>query len=87
MQATERISIRTTPQTKAIIEQASQTMGLSMSQFMLNVVFEKSLKIINETPIWHLSEQESQLINEMLNDTTPPNDELKQLLTLGESLV
>lgn len=85
--ANERINLRTTPQAKAIIEQASKTMGLTMSQFILNTAYEKSLDIINQTPVWYVSDSESQLINEMLADTTPANAELKELLALGESLV
>lgn len=85
--ATERLNLRTTPQAKAIIEQASQTMGLTMSQFILNCAYEKSLQVINETPVWYISDNESQLINEMLADTMPANNELKELLALGDSLV
>lgn len=85
--ANERINLRTTPHTKAIIEQASKTMGLTMSQFILSLAYEKSLQIINETPVWFISDSESELINEMLADTTPATDELKALLALGEALV
>lgn len=45
MTATERIYLRATPHTKAMIKQASEQMGVSMSQFILGSAYQKALEI------------------------------------------
>ncbi|OBX83148.1 type II toxin-antitoxin system TacA family antitoxin [Moraxella nonliquefaciens] len=58
MQATERISIRTTPHAKAVIEQASEQMGVSMSHFILTTMYQKSLELLQKgeqvSEIWQI---------------------------------
>lgn len=86
MQATDRISIRTTPHAKAIIEQASSIMGVSMSHFILTTMYQKSLELLNNTPVWYTSDEDKALMNQLLQDPTPPNQALQDLLTVSETI-
>lgn len=86
MQATDRISLRTTPHTKAIIEQASNIMGVSMSHFILTTMYQKSIELINDTPVWYVSDEDKALMNKLLQDTSEPNQALKDLLTLSDNI-
>lgn len=87
MQATERISLRTTPHAKAVIEQASQMMGVSVSHFILTTMYEKSVQLINTAPTIHLNEQDSQLAVQLLNQPKQDNKKLKELLQLSQTIV
>lgn len=51
MQATERIHLRTTPHAKAIIEQASQMMGVSVSNFMVEQAYQKAVELLHSRQI------------------------------------
>lgn len=93
MQATERISLRTTPEAKAIIEKASELMGVSMSHFILTTMYEKSLHLIQDshavsqmTDIWKLSEKDSKLVKTLLDNPPKANDELRKLLALSHDV-
>ena len=86
MQATDRISLRTTPHTKAIIEQASNIMGVSMSHFILTTMYQKSIELINDTPVWYVSDEDKALMNKVMQDTSEPNQALKDLLTLRKNI-
>lgn len=86
MQATDRISLRTTPHAKAIIEQASNIMGVSMSHYIITTMYQKSLELLNNTPVWYASDDDKALMNQLLQDTTPPNQALQDLLTLSQTI-
>lgn len=86
MQATDRISLRTTPHAKAIIEQVSNIMGVSMSHYIITTMYQKSLELLNNTPVWYASDDDKALMNQLLQDTTPPNQALQDLLTLSQTI-
>lgn len=94
MQATDRISLRTTPHAKAIIEQASNIMGVSMSHFILTTVYQASIELINNTPVWYASDEDKALMNQLLQDTVqndtqsnaPHNQALQDLLALSKPI-
>ncbi|TNG95460.1 DUF1778 domain-containing protein [Pasteurellaceae bacterium USgator11] len=86
MQATDRISLRTTPTAKAVIEQASQLMGVSMSHFILTTVYEKSLKLLKDTPTWSLNAQDSELIQRLLDENGKPNEKMRKLMQLSDGI-
>ncbi|OBX08580.1 DUF1778 domain-containing protein [Gallibacterium genomosp. 3] len=86
MQSTERISIRTTPHAKAVIEQASSLLGLSVSQFILSVVYDKSVQMLKDKQIWSASEADLKLLDELLQEPGSINPELQELLKLGEAV-
>lgn len=56
---------------------------------MDNAIFsaENTVLLCENIQVWHISERESQLINEMLSDKEPANFELQQLLELGKNLL
>ncbi|MCQ9328493.1 type II toxin-antitoxin system TacA family antitoxin [Pelistega suis] len=86
MQATERISIRTTPEAKALIEQASQLVGLSVSHFILSTMYEKSLQMLKDETVWKVNQDSWNRLMQELESPSPANQELKDLLALGEEL-
>lgn len=87
MQATERINLRTTPQAKAIIEQASQMMGVSVSSFMIEQAYQKALELINHNQTIALTADEWQHAIELLDNPPKPNDKLQALFDRGYRVV
>lgn len=87
MQATERINIRATPHAKAIIEQASQMMGVSVSSFMIEQAYQKALELINHSQTIALNADEWQQAIELLDNPPKPNDKLQALFTRGYRVV
>lgn len=98
MHATEHISLHTTPQAKAIIEKASELMGVSMSHFILTTMYEKSLNLIQnsqevlqitntDVESWELSDHDNELVKILLDNPPTANNDLKQLLTLSRDVV
>ncbi|MGP1606842.1 MAG: DUF1778 domain-containing protein [Moraxella sp.] len=89
--ATERISLRTTPQAKALIEQTSQQMGVSMSHFILTTMYQKSLELLQASQklqsVWLVdNNQDKMLIKDILDNSPPPTPEMLELLKLTESI-
>lgn len=88
MQATERISLRATPHAKAMIEQASQLMGVSVSHFILSTMYEKSLNLVNtaQKHTWQPDETDSKKLMMLLENDRKSNDELISLLSLSNNI-
>ncbi|OBX07957.1 hypothetical protein QV08_06255 [Gallibacterium salpingitidis] len=86
MHATERISIRTTPHAKAVIEQASSLLGLSVSQFILSTVYDKSVQMLKDQQIWSASEEDLKMLDSLLAEEPKATKELQELLKLGASI-
>lgn len=91
MPATERISIRTTPYAKAVIEQASEQMGVSMSHFILTTMYQKSLELLQKgeqvSEIWQIDNgQDKAIIKELLDNPPPPTPAMKDLLALTDGI-
>ncbi len=40
--------------------------------------------VVNKTNVWQPNEKESKVISDVLNDSTPPNDNLKALLAINK---
>lgn len=80
MQATERINIRTTPHAKALIEKASQKLGVSVSSFMAQSAYEKALSL-EQSEMIYLNQDEWQQAIAMLDDE--PSEQMNALLTRG----
>lgn len=80
MQATERINIRTTPYAKALIERASQKLGVSVSSFMAQSAYEKALSLEQAETIYLTQSQWQQAIA-MLDDE--PSEKMNALLSRG----
>lgn len=71
MQKTDRISLRTTAHAKAVIEQASDIMGVSMSDFILQTAYKQAQETINNNRQITLTATEWDRAMAMLE--TPPN--------------
>lgn len=80
-QATERISLRTTPHAKAVIEQASSRMGVSMSHFILTTMYQKSLELLKDGEVWALeNDDDKALIKELLDNPKSPTPKMRELM-------
>ena len=76
-----RISLRTTDHAKAVMEEASRIMGVSMSQFILTVAYDKSLQVLQDTQgLWRLSGQDGEQIASLLDNPPPPNKAMMDLM-------
>lgn len=84
MPATERINIRTTSHAKALIEKASQRLGVSVSSFMAQSAYEKTLSLEQSETIY-LNQDEWQKALAMLDDE--PSDEMNALLARGYRVI
>lgn len=66
------------PATAQVIQHGANIQGISIEQFLMNSAYEKALEL---TPnVWHISDDEAELLNRLASDDTPPNDKLKALL-------
>ena len=87
MLATERISIRTTPHAKSVVEQASQLTGVSMSSFIMDIAYQKAVEMINNQQRITLNSKEWQNAIELLDNPPEPNDKMKALFKRGYQVV
>lgn len=83
MQATERIQLRTTPQTKAMLEQASQHLGVSVSYFILDSAYRRATQTIKENAQIALDAQEWQRAVDMLDTPAKPHKAMQGLFDRG----
>ena len=83
MQATDRISIRTTPHTKSIIEQASQLMGVSLSSFILDSAYHKAMEVVKESAVITLNQQEWDNAMRMLDEPSDSQAAMQSLFERG----
>lgn len=82
MQTTQldRINLRTTHETKTIIEQAAELMGTSLSAFMLSHAYEAAKRVINEQQFLTLSNRDRDAFVAALENSPKPNKVLRDLL-------
>lgn len=82
MQTTQldRINLRTTHETKTIIEQAAELMGTSLSAFMLSHAYEAARRVINEQQFLTLSNRDRDAFVAALENSPKPNKALRDLL-------
>lgn len=87
MLATERIHVRTTADTKAMIEKVCQRLGVSVSSFIIQTAYEKALALESELEAVQLNEQQWQQALAMLENPPKANDELNRLFSRGYQVV
>lgn len=80
MQATECINVRTNAHAKAMIERASQRLGVSVSSFMAQSAYEKALQL-EQSEIIYLNQSEWEQAVAMLDGE--PSDKMNALLARG----
>ncbi len=83
MIATERISIRTTPHAKTVIEQASHLTGVSMNSFIMDNAYQKALDLLESQRSIRLTADEWSKAVESLNEPPKPNDKMQALFERG----
>lgn len=83
MPATERIQLRTTPHTKAILEQASQALGVSVSYFILDSAYQRATQTVREINQIRLNDNEWQRAIAMLDAPAKPHQGMQALFNRG----
>lgn len=78
--ATCRINLRATPVTKHLIEQAAETMGTTLSAFVLQSAYEAAAKLLHEHQLLILSTQDRDAFLAALEHPPAPTEALCQLL-------
>lgn len=83
MQATERINLRTTAHAKALFEQASQSLGVSMSYFILDSAYQRASQTLKEQNQIALSADEWQNAIDRLDSPPSPSPKMQALFDRG----
>lgn len=83
MQKADRINLRTTPHAKAVIEQASRIMGVSMSDFILETAYHKAKETIAHEQQITLNADEWGRAVAMLDTPPNPHPKMKALFDRG----
>lgn len=83
MQATERINLRTTAHAKAIIEKASQQLGVSMSYFILDCAYQKASQTIKDNSQIALNSDDWQRAIDRLDTPASPTPAMQALFDRG----
>lgn len=76
------ISLDFAPEKQAVIEQASQMLGMQITDFIQESVYQIALDMLEPNQVWQVTDKQMQVIATGLNDDTPANDDLKTLLAL-----
>lgn len=76
------ISLDFAPEKQAVIEQASQMLGMQITDFIQESVYQIALDMLEPSQVWQVTDKQMQVIATGLNDDTPANDDLKTLLAL-----
>ena len=80
--ATERINVRSTIDAKNVIEQAADLLGLSVSSFMIQSSFERAKELLKSNHELKVNNADRDMLMNMLENPRPPNDEMKNLMSL-----
>lgn len=83
MLANERINIRTTAQAKSAIEKASSLTGVSVSNFMVEVAYQKALETIENSQRIVLSDTEWANAVALLDNPPTANAKMAALFEQG----
>lgn len=76
------IALDFAPEKQAVIEQASQMLGMQITDFIQESVYQIALDMLEPNQVWQVTDKQMQVIATGLNDDTPANDDLKTLLAL-----
>jgi uncharacterized protein (DUF1778 family) len=78
--ATSRINLRTTPVAKNLIEQAAETMGTTLSAFVLQSACEAARRVLHEHQLLILSVRDRDAFLAALEQPPAPTEALRELL-------
>lgn len=70
----------------AIIEQASQMVGVSLDEFIAKQAYQTALKIVDKETGIYLNDDEWQNMLNVLNNPPEPNEKMKALIARGYEL-
>ncbi len=87
MIADERISIRTTKQTKSIIEQACYLTGVSMNSFIMDSAYRKALDLLESERSIKLTADEWDRAMKALDSPPSPSEKVQALFDRGYKIV
>lgn len=74
--ASERIDVRTTAETKALITRAAATAGVSVSAFLLTAAADRARVVLGETETLSLSSRDWDAFMRALDDQDRPRPRL-----------
>ena len=77
-----RLDIRTTQQTKEIIENAANFLGVTTSAFVVECAMKQAAKVLEQAQYIHLNESESRRFIDLLENPPEPHENLKRLFKL-----
>lgn len=80
--ATERISLRTTPDAKNVIEQAASLTGLTVNSFMVQLAYEKAKDLIEANNSIKANNANRDMILDLLANPPQPTQALKDIMDL-----
>ncbi len=78
----ERIEIRIAKFHKDEVEEAASIQGISVSAFVTSTILEAARKIRRDYHTTVLDREESEAFVRMLEDKSPPNAELRKLMSM-----
>lgn len=72
-----RLEARISPETKALLQNAADLQGRTLTDFVVSTVRAEAMRVIQEHQTLTLSLEESEAFVEALLNSPPPNDALK----------
>lgn len=77
---TARINLRTSPEAKALIEQAAALMGTTVSSFMLQNAYEAAQRLLAQHETITLSNRDRDFFLAALENPPEPTEALRRLM-------
>ena len=74
----DRLDFKLPSEQKRLIKQASETVGMSMKDFVLSLAYEKAQEVIERHNTIRMNEAQSRAFVEMLENSPAPNEKLKE---------
>ena len=77
-----RIGLKTTASVKDLIETAAAIQGVTVTDFILEAVIEKSRRVLHEHRTITLSREGQLALVKILGESTEPTQQMKELMAL-----
>lgn len=79
-----RIEFKTSKKIKQLLQEASHSLGMDLSSFLISTAIQKAKEIIKEDNLLTLSQQEWKSFQNILDTPQEPSSEFKQLMKLKD---
>jgi uncharacterized protein (DUF1778 family) len=76
-QRDQRLETRVTPGQKELIERAAHVQGRTVTDFVITTLQDAARKVIEDSAVWKLSEDQQKAFVEALMDPPAPNRKLR----------